>query len=174
LFADAGDVERWRHEFSGVTELKVGIAWQGSPTFGQDRLRSIPLAHYLPLASIPGVRLYSVQMGFGREQLQELGSAAPVIDLGDRLGDFLHTAAIMRNLDLLIGIDSSQSHLAGALGVPVWLALAHAADWRWFTDREDTPWYPRTRLFRQTVLGQWNDVFQRIAVELEQLAQQRG
>jgi hypothetical protein len=94
----------------------------------------------------------------------------PIVDLGDQLGDFNQTAAIMRRLDLIISCDSAPAHLAGAVGVPVWVALAYVADWRWLVDRDDTPWYPNMRLFRQTRPGEWPDVFQRISARLAQIA----
>jgi hypothetical protein len=116
------------------------------------------------------VRLLSLQKEHGAEQLRELADALPIIDLARRLdlsgGAFLDTAAVMMNLDLVITCDTAIGHLAGALGVPVWLALSAAPDWRWFKDREDTPWYPTMRLFRQTRLGRWDDVFERMAEEV--------
>jgi ADP-heptose:LPS heptosyltransferase len=122
------------------------------------------------LAKVGGVRLFSLQFGHGREQLENLPAEVKVTDLADQLGDFYQTAAAMRNLDLLITCDSSPCHLAGALGVPVWVALAQLADWRWLRERSDTPWYPSMRLFRQRTFGDWEEVFERIGMELEQLA----
>jgi hypothetical protein len=95
-----------------------------------------------------------------------LADRARIVDLGDRLGDFQNTAAIVRNLDLVITCDSVSAHLAGALGVPVWTALSFVPEWRWLLDREDTRWYPTMRLFRQTRAGDWADVFARIRSEL--------
>jgi ADP-heptose:LPS heptosyltransferase len=101
-------------------------------------------------------------MGPGREQLTELGSNTAIVDLGDRVGDFNNTAAVMQNLDLVITCDSSPAHLAGATGRPVWVALSFASDWRWLLDREDSPWYPTMRLFRQPAIGDWPSVFREI------------
>jgi hypothetical protein len=155
---------------ANLPDFKIGIAWQGNPKQGGDRLRSIPLLHFAPLARLPGVRLLSLQKEHGAEQLRELADALPIVDLARRLdlsgGAFLDTAAVMMNLDLVISCDTAIGHLAGALGVPVWLALAAAPDWRWFQDREDTPWYPTMRLFRQSKLGRWDDVFERMADEV--------
>jgi ADP-heptose:LPS heptosyltransferase len=125
------------------------------------------------LARIAGVRLFSLQFGHGREQLEKLPAEVQVTDLADQLGDFYQTAAAMQNLDLLITCDSAPCHLAGALGVPVWVALAQLADWRWLRDRGDTPWYPSMRLFRQREFGDWKEVFEQIAAELTQLAAAR-
>ncbi|HEY7308161.1 MAG TPA: DUF6165 family protein [Gemmataceae bacterium] len=169
LFADAALIERWRRELSGAAGVKIGIAWQGNPRFPADCMRSVPLTHFTPLAQVDGVCLYSLQKGTGREQLRAAAGYLPAIDLADRLdegGGFLDTAAVMKNLDLVVTSDTAIAHLAGALGVPVWVALALGADWRFLLRREDSPWYPTMRLFRQTRLGDWDGVFQRIAAVL--------
>jgi hypothetical protein len=170
LFADAALIERWRDELAGVPGVKIGIAWQGNTRFPADCMRSIPLTHFAPLAQVDGVRLFSLQKGPGREQLAATAAYLPVIDLADRLdekaGGFMDTAAVVKNLDLIITSDTAIAHLAGALGVPVWVGLALGADWRYLLGREDSPWYPTMRLFRQTRLGDWDGVFERIASEL--------
>jgi tetratricopeptide (TPR) repeat protein len=172
LFADAQLVERWRGELSGAPGVRVGIAWQGNPRFPANCMRSIPLTHFAPLAQVDGVRLFSLQKGAGREQLRAVARYLPVVDLGDRLDDatggFMDTAAVMKNLDLVITSDTATAHLAGALGVPVWVALALGADWRYLWRREDSPWYPTMRLFRQTRLGDWDGVFERITAVLRE------
>ena len=161
--------DRWRQELAGIDGLRIGIVWQGSRTYIGDRWRSLPLSHFAPLARLPGVRLISLQKGFGSEQIAAVDF--PVIDLAGRLdeatGPFLDTAAVIRNLDLVVTADTAVGHLAGALGAPVWLALAVTTDWRWQRDRDDSPWYPTARLFRQTSFGQWSDVFERMAQALE-------
>ncbi len=169
LFASAEAVARWKGELAGETGFKVGIAWQGSLAHKDDRFRSLPLACFAGLTRMPGVRLYSLQMGAGREQLSERERYESIIDLGDRLGDFYETAAAVSNLDLVITCDSAPAHLAGALGIPVWLALSTASDWRWMLGRSDSPWYPTMRLFRQTTLGDWDGVYRRIQDELAKL-----
>jgi tetratricopeptide (TPR) repeat protein len=169
LAADPGLVQQWRQELSGSAGFKIGIAWQGDPKHRNDHARSIPLDCFEPLAQSPGVELISLQKETGVEQLQ---GRYHILDLGDRLdaaGAFLDTAAIMMNLDLIIAADSAVAHLAGALGVPVWLALPFAPDWRWLLKREDSPWYPHHRLFRQSRPGDWNEVFERIAGALRGL-----
>ncbi len=153
-------------ELDDNPSFKIGIAWQGSRVNIADPVRSIPFAEFAPLAALAGVRLYSLQMGDGREQLQAVNDAWPIVDLGDQLGDFNQTAAIMRKLDLIVSCDSAPAHLAGAIGAPVWVALAYVADWRWLVDRNDTPWYPNMRLFRQARAGDWQDVFQSIAEQV--------
>ncbi len=162
-------VEQWRRELAGDESFKVGIVWQGSRTHRADRLRSIPLAEFAPLADVPGVKLYSLQMGDGREQLNEAARNWPIVDLGDRVGDFYNTAAIMRNLELVISCDSAPAHVAGAIGVPVWLAVTFVPDWRWMLERDDSPWYPTMRLFRQVQRQDWSAPFQQMRLALAEL-----
>jgi Flp pilus assembly protein TadD len=163
----------WRAQLRAVPGFQVGIAWRGSPTYRGDRQRSIPLPHFEPLTRLPGVRLISLQKGPGAEELAALPADGKVLDLGSRLdegtGAFMDTAAVVAQLDLIVCADTSLGHLAGALGVPVWLALSRVADWRWGLTGETTPWYPRTRLFRQRRLGDWEEVFTRIAEQLRAL-----
>lgn len=167
LEADESLVENWRKVVAPMPGFKVGIAWQGSRTYRRDRSRSVPLAEFAALADVPGVRLISLQKGHGSEQLALIAGCFEVLDLGPRLdetsGAFMDTAAVMKNLDLIITSDTAIPHLAGALGVPVWVALPLVPDWRWLLEREDSPWYPSMRLFRQTSFGNWGDVFERIA-----------
>ncbi len=168
LSADPGQVEQWRQSLAGGPELKVGLVWQGNPINPADRHRSVALARFAPLARVAGVRLFSLQKGAGSEQL----AAAPfaVTDLGSRLGDLADTAAVVRNLDLVIGVDTAVMHLAGALAVQAWVAVTYAAEWRWLVGRADSPWYPHLRLFRQKEPGNWDELFGRMAGELAGLA----
>ena len=115
---------------------------------------------------LAGVRLISLQKGYGTEQLSEWQSRWGILALGDRLVDLMDTAALMMNLDLIISVDTAAAHLAGALGLPVWTALPFAGCWRWLRHREDSPWYPTMRLFRQSRPADWGDVFVRMAREL--------
>lgn len=172
LAADTHLSERWRQEFCGRQTFKVGIVWQGNPQNASDFRRSIPLEHFAPLGAVPGVELFSLQVGAGADQLAKLGSKFSITDLGCRLdaGTFRVTAAVLCNLDLLISCDTAAAHLAGALGKPVWVALSYAADWRWLLDRQDSPWYPTMRLFRQFKLGDWATVFEQMAIALRTLA----
>ena len=148
-------------------EFKIGIVWQGSTSFRADYLRSCRLVYFAPLARIEGVRLFSLQKELGMEQLAE--AEFPVTDLGSRLENFMDTAAVLKNLDLVVAVDTAIVHCAGALGLPVWVALPFAADWRWLLEREDSPWYPTVRLFRQKRWGDWNGVFANIAEEVRHL-----
>jgi Tfp pilus assembly protein PilF len=167
LTADPTLFEHWRQRLLGYTGLRVGIAWQGRPTYREDRQRSIPLAQFAPLAQVPGVTLLGLQKGPGREQIPLVQSQFSVVDLGSAAdvaaGPFIDTAAIVRNLDLVVTSDTALAHLAGGLGVPVWLGLGFAPDWRWLTGRADSPWYPTMRLFRQPSPGDWPSVFRNMA-----------
>ncbi len=167
LSVDADRLGRWGDELKGVTGYKIGIAWQGSRGHADDHLRSVPLKLFEPLARIDGVRLISLQKGEGVEQLRQVRDWN-VLDIGSRVGDFLDTAAVMKHLDLLIAVDTSLVHLAGALGVPTWVAVTAAPDWRWMHGRSDSPWYPTVTIFRQDKLGEWPAVFARMARALEE------
>ncbi|HTU24522.1 MAG TPA: tetratricopeptide repeat-containing glycosyltransferase family protein, partial [Pirellulales bacterium] len=169
LFANADLTAHWRRELARIEGFRIGIAWQGSRDFFADVWRSIPLAQFAPLAALEDVRLVSLQIGFGTEQIRAVDF--PLVDLADRLdetaGTFMDTAAVMQNLDLVVTSDTAIAHLAGALGVPVFVALQLVPDWRWQLEREDSPWYPTMRLFRQTTLGDWPEVFRRMACAVE-------
>ena len=160
----------------GDRPFLIGIAWQGRPENAGDHWRSFPLAQFAHLAGLPGVRLISLQVDHGTEQIPALEGRFPVIELpGLRGGDFSETAAVIRLLDLVISPDSAVAHLAGGLGARVWVPLSYIGEWRWFARREDSPWYPSLRLFRQTKLGDWGPVFRRMAeVLLPELGRRAG
>lgn len=170
LAADAALVQTWSKRLAAYPGFRIGVTWQGSPNYHADQYRSIPLQSFAPLADLPGVQLFSLQKGFGSEQFAAVGSQFNVIDFGDELdensGPFMDTAAILRNMDLLVSADTGVPHLAGAMGVETWLALCLSPDWRWLLNRDDSPWYPSSRLFRQQTLGDWDEVFQRMAMAL--------
>jgi tetratricopeptide (TPR) repeat protein len=165
IWADPGLTAEWGRELAEIDGFKIGIVWQGARGFATDRWRSIPLAQFAPLARLPGVRLISLQKGFGSEQVATVDF--PVLDLSGRLdeatGPFMDTAAVIRNLDLVITPNTAIAHLAGALAAPIWVALQYSPDWRWLLGRDDSPWYPTMRLFRQTRFDHWPDVFERMA-----------
>ncbi len=153
----------------GDPRLKVGVAWAGSPTHLNDRHRSCNLRDLEPLFELPDVAYYSLQIGPRSADVQELGNRTGIVaDLSDRLRDFTDTAAAIGQLDLTISVDTSVLHLAGALGKPVWGMLSARSDWRWLIDRDDSPWYPTLRLFRQPRLGDWSEVFSRAATALSE------
>ena len=163
LAAEPDRVARWRDRI-GTAGLKIGIAWQGNPGRTEDRGRSIPLRAFAPLAAVPGVRLIGLQKNDGTEQLQypiAVETLGPDFDSGP--DGFLDTAAAMMCVDLVITCDTSIAHLAGALRRPVWVALRTVPNWRWQLGREDSPWYPTMRLFRQTERDEWEPVFAAMA-----------
>ena len=166
LSADPVKLEHWRARLAAVPGIKVGITWQGNPLHKFDRHRSFSLTSIEPLARLDNVSLVSLQKGTGAEQLKLLDGRFSVLDLGPELAEFTDTAAIMKCLDLVVCCDTSVAHLAGALGVNVWVALSTIVDWRWLLKREDSPWYPTMRLFRQERLGEWGPVFAQMAAEL--------
>ena len=157
--------------------FRIGIAWQGNPSL-LDRGRSIPLACYAPIARLPGVKLISLQMNLGLDQLETLPEGMSVTTLGPEFNagpdNFVDTAAVMQNLDLIISSDTSVPHVAGALACPVWLLLKTLPDWRWLQGRDDSPWYPTMRLFRQQTAGDWEEVIDRVVAELTQLLDAKG
>jgi len=171
LFARPDLLELWREKLRKFEGFKIGINWHGRPENLRGRFRSIPLRCFAPLAQIPAVRLISLQKGAGCEQLAAVRNLFPITELPGELdqqsGPFMDTAAVMKNLDLVITSDTAAAHLAGALGVPVWVALPFAPDWRWLLDRSDSPWYPTMRLFRQTSVGDWAGVFAQIEKALD-------
>ncbi len=171
LRAVPGLVRHWKKRLRAIDGFRIGICWQGSPDHQADRQRSTPLRYFAPLARIPGVRLISLQKGPGLAQLDEIAGAFELVqfdDLDTAHGAFMDTAALMRSLDLVVCCDSSLVHLAGALGVPVWLPLPFAPDWRWLLGRTDSPWYPSLRLFRQEALGDWESAFRKVTRALRQ------
>jgi tetratricopeptide (TPR) repeat protein len=157
-------------------ELRIGINWQGRRGIGEFRLRDIPLDSFAKLSHLPGVRLIGLQKSEGVGEPAVSAAPPGTIDFGgeiDRVhGAFMDTAAIIMNLDLVLSSDTAVCHLAGALGVPVWLALPFAADWRWLLDRSDSPWYPTMRLFRQKTRGDWDGVFNEIEMALRRKLQE--
>jgi tetratricopeptide (TPR) repeat protein len=166
LQAETERTARWRTRI-GPTGFRVGICWQGASS-EIDIGRSVPLREFEAIASIPGVRLISLQKGPGLRQL-ECGSSRVEImteDLDAGPDAFLDTAALIANMDLVITSDTSIAHLSGALACPTWLALQHVPDWRWMLNRSDSPWYPTMRLFRQSRPGDWTGVFNAIRTEL--------
>ncbi|MFC0402645.1 tetratricopeptide repeat protein [Paraburkholderia rhizosphaerae] len=164
LFADPLKAAHWRTRLRDTVgaQPKVGLVWAGSPTFGNDRYRSMPLAALAPLCELTGVAWLNLQKGVAREQLAVLPDAIRPIDFTAELNDFADTAALIDNLDLVITVDTAVAHLTGAMGKPVWVMLPANSDWRWLEHRSDSPWYPTARLFRQTMLGDWAPVVERM------------
>ncbi len=158
-------INTWRERLGGPG-VKTGIAWAGRPTHPQDAQRSMNSALFAPLAEIEGVCLYSLQKDKTTRPLDPALGNRLAADFGPQLTRFAETAAIVAHLDLVITVDTSLAHLAGALGKPVWTLLPYAPDWRWLLGRDDTPWYPTMRLFRQETAGDWRSVIERVRDEL--------
>ncbi len=149
--------------------LKVGIVWAGSSAHRDDVSRSMSLESFLPVLQIPGACFFSFQKVIAPADEPLFRRLPGMVDLAPQLTDFLATAALLNQMDLVISVDTSVAHLAGALAKPVWNLIQFDADWRWLLDREDTPWYPTMRLFRQPQRGQWPPVVARVASELNGL-----
>jgi len=168
LHADAQDVKKWRERLDEHSpHLKMGLVWAGSPTNKNDRSRSIKLQSLAPLGQVPGVRLLSLQKGAAAAEAKTPPMGMELVDYTQELTDFADTAALIANLDLLISVDTAVVHLAGAMGKLVWTLLPFSPDWRWLLERENSPWYPTMRLFRQQVIGDWDNVITRVASALQ-------
>ena len=156
--------------------VRVGLVWSGSSGNLNDRLRSCGLSALLPLFELDGVQFISLQKevrSLDQDLLNQLIQSNKIADPTDTLADFSDTAALMQTLDLVITVDTAVAHLAGALGKPVWILLTHSPDWRWLQFREDSPWYPSARLFRQTQCGEWGTVVQRVRLLLDAIVRSR-
>ncbi|MGX1322440.1 tetratricopeptide (TPR) repeat protein [Bradyrhizobium sp. USDA 377] len=175
LHPDPAKLSRWRAALADVTALKVGVVWAGNARHKGDRQRSLSAEAVLPRLVMPGVQLYGLQKEPRPEDAAVLAALGKdIIDLAPALGDFADTAAAVAALDLVIAVDTSVAHLAGALGRPVWMLTPYALDWRWLRDREDSPWYPTMRLFRQRSPREWDDPLLRLSAALAVLAASVG
>ena len=161
-------IEKWRPSLN-AQELKVGIAWAGNPDFEGDRDRSILLENILPVARIDGIKYFSLQKDLRHGDDELLNANPDIVRIDKEIKDFEDTAAIIMSLDLVISSDTSIVNLAGALGRPVWVLLPFISDWRWLLDRDDSPWYPTARLFRQAKVNDWTTVVDDVCTALKQL-----
>ncbi len=164
LKANPGLAKNFKLEFNN-DNFKVGIVWAGNPEQDNDKNRSTTFEKFKALKNIQGIQLYSLQKGEAEKQLDD----SAIINMADKINDFADTAAIIENLDLVISVDTSVAHLAGAMGKPVWTLLTFMPDWRWLLDRNDSPWYPNMKLFRQQKLGDWDSMFDEVSEELANL-----
>jgi Tfp pilus assembly protein PilF len=154
--------------------LRVGLVWAGSPAHVDDAHRSIPLVRLAPLLATSGVQFYSLQVGSRAADAGRLERCSSLIGWSGRLQDYSDTAAALTQLDLLITVDTSAAHLAGALGRPVWVLLPFAPDWRWLLRGQTSPWYPTMRLFRQTRAGDWDGAIAEVTMALSEKAKGRN
>ena len=160
------------NKFAGVLDAKrlnVGIAWAGKPSHRNDRNRSAGIEPFIDLLGTPGAAFHSLQVGPRAADIAATGCAGLIRDHAPDLQDFADTAALISALDLVISVDTSVCHLAGALGKPCWVTIPYTPDWRWLMQREDSPWYPSLRLFRQERFGDWPGVFERLSQALEDM-----
>lgn len=176
LVPDPERQQYWCDTLSQLEGKKVGLNWGGNSNFSRDDFRSIPLEELLPLGDIRGVQLVSLQQVNALEQIEPLSKSWDLYQPGEEYqattGSFMESAALILNTDLVITADTAVAHLAGALGVPVWVLVSQIPEWRWLLERTDSPWYPTVRLFRQDQLGDWKSVIQEVKSEMEQLFQQ--
>ncbi|HEX4056465.1 MAG TPA: tetratricopeptide repeat-containing glycosyltransferase family protein [Tepidisphaeraceae bacterium] len=164
LNADPALVEMWRQKLApSQGKLRVALSWAGNPAFRGDRNRSLPFDCLTPLGGVRGATFFSLQKGEASQHAKNPPPGMDLIDLGPELTDFADTAAVMSLMDVIIAIDSSVCHLAGALARPVWLLLQSVPEWRWLLNRDDSPWYPTMRLFRQKSTGDWSELIGRVA-----------
>lgn len=179
LYADEQLVAYWKDKLSSDKNFKIGIVWNGNSNYSTAQLRaivaqkSVQLAQFKVIADCPGVSLYCLQKETGMDQLHDKSYGFELKlfpeDFDESHGRFMDTAAVIKNLDLVVAVDTGSAHIAAALGAPVWVLLPHPSDWRWMNDRLDTPWYPNMRLFRQPRAGDWEPVFAEIATEIKKL-----
>jgi tetratricopeptide (TPR) repeat protein len=167
LHTDPKLAEQWSQRLPPDPDRpRIGLAWAGRPENKVDHKRSMRLDQFVPLSAIKNARFFSLQKGPAAGQARRPPDGMELIDYTNDLHDFADTAAMAANLDLILTVDTSVAHLAGALGRPAWVLLPRSPDWRWMLDREDSPWYPTLRLFRQKTRGDWNEVMERVKGEL--------
>jgi hypothetical protein len=166
----------WRERMKAqIAPLRVGIVWTGNPGQELNVIRSCSPSHFALLANIPGIAWYSLQKETDEQALRAAWPAgASITPLGQLLHDFADTAAAIGQLDLVISVDTAVAHLSGAVGQTTWTLLSHTPDWRWQLDRNDSPWYPSMRLFRQPRWGDWQAVFESLATALRELLASRA
>jgi hypothetical protein len=167
--ANPARVAHWAARLDGLVPAgyrRIGLIWAGRPSHNNDRNRTALLTDLAPIGNVPGVALLALQKGPKTGQAGGWYGRAPLINLGAEIQDYDDTMAILANIERLVTVDTSVAHLAGAMGRPVWIMLPFAPDWRWLLRREDTPWYPTVRLFRQSTVRRWDDVLQAIATAL--------
>ncbi len=170
---DADRVQAWEHRLGPREKLRVGLAWSGNPNFRNDHNRSMPLAVLTRLFDLEAT-FVSLQKDPRPQEVELLSTRTDLVDHTARLTDFSETAALVSCLDLVITVDTSIAHLAGALGRRTWVLLPYVSDWRWLRERDDSPWYPTIRLFRQTDTREYGSVIERVRGEMRKLIRAAG
>ncbi|OGB90887.1 hypothetical protein A2625_07600 [candidate division WOR-1 bacterium RIFCSPHIGHO2_01_FULL_53_15] len=174
LFPDPALAAKWRSALAEIKGFRVGFVWTGKPTSANNPTRSMSLDLFSPLFQLKGCSFLSLQKGKAADELRPYLPKDNLIDLDQRITDFADTAALIANLDLVISVDTSVAHLAGAMGKLVWILLQHVPDWRWRLESKRSPWYPTARLFRQSKRGDWPGVVNRVKNELGLLLKKKG
>jgi hypothetical protein len=175
LVPDPGKAAHWRDRLAGIPgECKVGLVWASQSSHRTAGAKSISLAALAPIGEVPGARFYSLQKGEAAREAQRPPAGMRITDLAGELRDFSDTAAVLAALDLVISVDTAVAHLAGAMARPTWTLLKFAPDWRWLLGREDCPWYPTMRLFRQAKRDDWQAPVAGLADALRRLAAPGG
>ena len=169
IFVDAAIAARWRGRLAPLPRPRVGLVWSGSRLQGGDRKRSIAFADFAPIVAASASPV-SLQKDVRETDVAALEADTRVARIADEIGDFRDTAAIIQELDLVVTVDTAVAHLAGALGKPVWVLVSYSSDWRWMIEREDSPWYPTARIFRQEQPLDWRSVTERVAAALREHA----
>src|SRR5215470_15183446 len=168
--ADDAHIAKWRTRIEALERPRVAVAWSGNAQHVNDRNRSIALSRLAPLWSAAAVRFVGIQRELRGEDAELLTREPRVMQIGAELDDFADSAAVVALVDLVITVDTSVAHLAGAMGRPVWILLPFSPDWRWTLAGESSRWYPTARLFRQPSLGDWDSVIERLRGELGRFA----
>jgi hypothetical protein len=166
LGADPALVKEWQDRLGTKTGRRIGLVWSGGTAHSNDHNRSLTLAEFLPLAEVGGADYISLQKDLRAVDVAVLASRPDIRHFGEQQKDFSDAAALIAAMDVVVTVCTSVAHLAGAMGKPVWVLLPHLPDWRWFLDRDDSPWYPSARLFRQDKAGDWGGVVARVAKEM--------
>lgn len=166
--AEASKVAYWHNKIK-TDNFKIGIVWAGNPIHGNDHNRSCTLNNFIQLAKIRNVTLFSLQKDTAIEQINNWPEDMELINLGQKFEDFTDTAAAIENMDMTISVDTSVIHLAGAMGKTAWVLIPYESDWRWLLNRQDSPWYPTIKVFRQKEYGNWEELFHRVAEGVENL-----
>jgi Flp pilus assembly protein TadD len=170
LTANAERIAKWRERIAALPSPRIALAWAGSAAHANDRNRSLALAQLAPLLALEHASFVSIQRELRGEDAELIGRMPRLTHIGDALDDFDDTAAVAALVDVVISVDTSVVHLAGAMGRPTWIFVPFCPDWRWMLEREDSPWYPTGRLFRQPALGDWDTVVQRVKDALVKLS----
>ena len=174
LAADPAILADWSRALSPWRKMRVGLAWSGTTLHAADRGRSAALAVLAPLLTRADIEWHAIQQEIRTSDRAMMRNFPNLTDHSDALTDFNQTAALIASMDLIISVDTAVLHLAGALNVRAWAMLSHSADWRWMRDRDDSPWYPSLRLFRQKQHGDWASVIEQICDNLDQWAISQG